>query len=259
MSVANDPAAPESPTRVYWPGVIFFYAIACGISWPLFWWRDMHPESWEAWPGPESLKGLLPAAGPAIGALLALAIFRKRHRRTVSLGGTAWPRTLLFMAIPTALIVAVGFGEEQPHLTALFFAEVHVLYALGEELGWRGFLQDALTPLAPRRRYVLVGVLWGVWHLTTFAYGGLRAAGVRLAIMFVLWIVGSWGIGRAVERSRSLIVAAMIHLVFNFGEHLTPKRAVFVLGISAVAWVYLLRTWPRPDQGVGIANVSTSS
>ena len=259
MSVANDPAAPEAPRRVYWPGVIFFYVVACGISWPLFWWRDMHPESWEAWRAPETVKGLLPAVGPALGALLALALVRNRHRRTVSLGGTSWPRTLLFTAIPTALLVAVGVGEEQPHLTALFFAEVHILYALGEELGWRGFLQDALGPLAPRRRFVLIGVLWGIWHLTTFAYGGLEAAALRIAIMFVLWIAGSWGIGRAVERSRSLVIAATIHLVFNFGQHLTPKRTAFVLGVSAIAWVYLLRTWPGHDQGSGIASESIRS
>ena len=244
-SPASDPAAPTAPPRVYWPAVIVFYAVACGLAWPLFWWRDMQPQAWAAWRVPETVKGLAPAAGPAIGALLALMIFRTKVVRTVSPGGTSWPRSLLFAAIPAALLVAIGVGEDQPHLTALFFVEVHLLYALAAELGWRGFLQEALAPLAPRRRFVLIGVLWGAWHLTTFAYGGLGSAALRLAMMFGVWIAASWGIGRAVERSRSLLVAAMIHVVFAFGEHLTRKRALFALGVSALAWFLLLRGWPR--------------
>ncbi len=239
--------------------MIFFYVIACAIAWPLFWWRDRSNASWEAWQVPETVKGLLPAMGPAIGALLALVIFRNKHRRTVSFAGTSWRRSVLFAAIPTALVVAVGVGQEQPHLTGLFFAEVHILSALAEELGWRGFLQDALAPLPPRRRFVVIGLLWGIWHLTTFAYGGLGPGLLRFAFMFVIWIGGSWGIGCATLRSRSLIVAAMLHLVLVFGEYLTTKRALFVLGLSAVAWLLLLRTWPRPDQGAGMAAESTRS
>lgn len=246
-SAATDPAPPSTPPRVPWPAVIVFYVIACAIAWPLFWWRDVHPEAWEAWRVPDTVKRLAPAAGPALGGLLALAIFRKKVHRTVSLGGTSWPRSLLFAAVPTALVVAVGVGEDQPHLTALFFAEVHLVYALGAELGWRGFLQEALAPLAPRPRFALIGVLWGLWHFTTFAYGGVLSAALRISIMFGLWIAGSWAIGRAVERSRSLVVAAMIHLVFTFGEHLTRKRALFVLVISAAVWALLLRVWPKPD------------
>lgn len=248
-SVAPEAAAPLARDRVYWPAVVFFYVVACAIAWPLFWWRDMLPEAWAAWRVPETVKGLAPASGPGVAALLALAIFRKKHRRTVTLLGTSWTRSLAFAAVPTVLVVAVGVGAEQPHLTGLFFAEIHILYALAEELGWRGFLQDALAPLPPRPRYVLIGVLWGIWHLTTFTSGGLAQMVLRPAVMFVLWVGGSWGIGRAVERSRSLVVAAMIHLVFNFGQNLTPKRALFVLGLSAIAWLVLLRRWPTPAQG----------
>jgi hypothetical protein len=38
---------------------------------------------------------------------------------------------------------------------------------LGEELRWRGFLQDALRPLPPVKRFVLIGVMWEFWHFTT--------------------------------------------------------------------------------------------
>ncbi|GEK80040.1 CPBP family intramembrane glutamic endopeptidase [Agrococcus baldri] len=43
--------------------------------------------------------------------------------------------------------------------------------ALGEELGWRGFLQSALSPLGFWRMAMLSGVLWGVWHAPVILLG----------------------------------------------------------------------------------------
>jgi len=42
--------------------------------------------------------------------------------------------------------------------TALIAAFPMFVSILGEELGWRGFLQDALRPLSPVKRFVLIGV-----------------------------------------------------------------------------------------------------
>ena len=37
---------------------------------------------------------------------------------------------------------------------------------LGEEYGWRGFLQGELTERFGRRKgVILLGLLWGLWHL----------------------------------------------------------------------------------------------
>ena len=46
---------------------------------------------------------------------------------------------------------------------------------LGEELGWRGFLQDALRPLARLPRYVLLGAIWEFWHFTNRTHQGSLA------------------------------------------------------------------------------------
>ncbi len=234
-------AAPVEP-RVHWPAVIVYFAIACAISWPLFFWRDLRHEAWADWHVPETLKLLLPATGPALGALVAMLIFRKKVPRTFSLGGTSWSRSLLFAGVPAAVVIAIGTGEVQRHLTAIFWVEVHMLYALGIELGWRGFLQDALFPLPRRHRFVLIGVLWSLWHVTTFWDSGLR-----IASMAALSIGGSFVIGWTVERSRSLIVAAAVHLVFHFSQHLTGKGLFLVAGVSAAAWALLMRSWPDPS------------
>jgi hypothetical protein len=221
--------------------------VACAITWPFFWWRDMHPESWRAWDVPVFVRGLAPALGPAVGALLALVLFRRTHHRTVSLLGSSPWRSLVFVAVPLALMTLAGAGGESPHLAGLLGGLSYTLYALGEELGWRGFLQDALRPLAPSRRFALIGVLWGAWHLTTFARGSLGEVVLRTAVMFpLLFIGGSWGLGQAVERTKSLAVASMLHLVFNLSRALPTREALGVLGVSAGVWFVLLRAWPRP-------------
>jgi uncharacterized protein len=47
----------------------------------------------------------------------------------------------------------------------------NTLFALGEELGWRGFLLVRLEPLGQLRAIVLSGVIWGVWHMPVILQG----------------------------------------------------------------------------------------
>ena len=117
-------------------------------------------------------------------------------------------------------------------------------YGFGEELGWRGFLQDALRLLPQVRRYLAIGVLWGAWHLTTFASGSLSEVVMRMAFMSALWILGSWGIGTAVDVTRSVAVATVLHLTFNFTRHLPGSLAWPAMGLSVLAWIALFRKWP---------------
>jgi hypothetical protein len=197
--------------RVSWSSAATFYVVACALWWPFFWWRDLHAASWEAWDTMGIPKGLAPAMGPAVGALLALWLFRRTHRRTVRLLGTPPRRSLAFAAVPVTLLTVVGIGIEEPHWTGLLTGLAYLAYALGEELGWRGFLRGALRPLPPLRRYGLVGLLWGAWHLTTFT-------------------PGPW-----------LEVAVMLHLAFDLPRALPARQVAPVVAPSAVAWFPLLR------------------
>lgn len=58
-------------------------------------------------------------------------------------------------------------------LSALTFAPfVNLLFALGEELGWRGFLLPRLLPLGKWKALLLTGAIWGLWHApTTLLHG----------------------------------------------------------------------------------------
>ncbi|HEY0839249.1 MAG TPA: CPBP family intramembrane glutamic endopeptidase [Vulgatibacter sp.] len=235
--------------RVDWTAVAVYFAIACLVSWPFFWWRDMEPESWRAWRAPGFLKTASYMWGPGIGALACLLVFRRRHTRTITLLGTSAGRSLCFFLLPLA---AFGlFGGQVDSLRGPWAAGVIALLAFssifGEELGWRGFLQDALRPLAPWKRWVIIGVLWEFWHFTNRTHSGsLVRTVVTLSISYPMVIAVAWLIGKATERTRSLLVATTLHLWVNIvaeasGDTMLP--VFLALAVSIATWVWLLRGW----------------
>ena len=49
---------------------------------------------------------------------------------------------------------------------------INTVFALGEELGWRGFLLPHLLPLGQWRAILVSGIIWGFWHApTTLIFG----------------------------------------------------------------------------------------
>ena len=103
--------------RVRWGSVALFYVIACAISWPFFWWRDAYAESWAAFTMLGYAKGLLPALGPAIGGIIAMAVFRKTHPRTITVFGTPIDITLSELAVETFFPADAATAQALRHMS----------------------------------------------------------------------------------------------------------------------------------------------
>jgi len=184
--------------------------------------------------------------GPGIAAVVCMVAFRGSHCRVITLAGNLWSRSILFYAVPFLLLAAfrahVLYGYNRPALVAAFPMFVSIL---GEELGWRGFLQDALRPLSPVKRFVLIGALWEFWHFTTRTTHGwspLRIA-VTLFISYSAVILLSFIIGYATERSHSVIVAVSLHMYI---DNLLNNLDLYVpLLLALPIWALLLWTWPK--------------
>jgi membrane protease YdiL (CAAX protease family) len=93
--------------------------------------------------------------------------------------------------------------------------------ALGEEIGWRGFLFPRLrAKLGDTLAVVAVGVIWGVWHAPLLLLGynyPTLASGWRLVWMSVFCIELTAILAWVRQRSRSIWPAAFGHGTVNAG------------------------------------------
>ena len=144
------------------------------------------------------------------------------------------------------------------------------ILALGEELGWRGWLLPMLRPLGTWPALVLSGVIWGVWHapltLLGHNYGLFDWRGVALmTINCVIWgaLLG-WlrlrtaSVWPATVAHGALNAVAGITLLFTAaGTELRPELASIVgvagwITVTVVLLVLLVtgQFKPQPDLGL---------
>ena len=260
---ANPPAeVARGSAAVDWTGVALFYGLACLISWPVFYIQDFV----------DLCAGLHNFAvttgymwGPGAAALICYRWWRPA--KTVSLLGTSWRRSLIFLFAPLVALALAQIpiiGSDALALLGLLVT-LAVFNTLGEELGWRGFLQDKLRPLDRVWRYVLIGVLWELWHFrfrsALFGDATLASALATEAAWIPATILFSALIGELTDRGRALAIAVALHAWINLtagreiemllGASLTPL--LIVLPLVCALWWWLLRTWPisRSRAGTG--------
>jgi hypothetical protein len=91
------------------------------------------------------------------------------------------------------------------------------IFGFGEEWGWRGYLLPRLMPLGKAKAYLLVGLIWGLWHaplvLIGFNYPNSPILGV-VAMIALTTALGLY-INDLSLRYNSAILAGWIHGVFN--------------------------------------------
>jgi membrane protease YdiL (CAAX protease family) len=95
---------------------------------------------------------------------------------------------------------------------------INVIFTLGEELGWRGFLLPRLLPLGQWPAILISGAIWGFWHApTTLLHGYNFPEHHYLGILIM--IVGCTLLGTLISwlylNTRSPWVAALAHGAIN--------------------------------------------
>ncbi|MCM2279058.1 MAG: CPBP family intramembrane metalloprotease [Oligoflexia bacterium] len=103
--------------------------------------------------------------------------------------------------------------------TGILVLVLGLLGAIGEELGWRGFLLPKLYVTRIRFPVLVSGVIWALWHLPLIMYGGYYRTDspVLMGALYLLSILAiSVVIGWLRMRSGSVWTASLMHAVHNF-------------------------------------------
>ena len=259
--------------------LLCYFALAFAISWGgILIAVGLGPGGFSA--TPQQLQMAVPYAVPAMilgpsvaGILLTGLLYGRAGLREFRSGllrwrvGARWYAVALLTAPLSMMAVLLALSLLSPEFLPRIFTagDKPILLLMGiavglvagifEELGWTGFA----VPTLLRLRYgvlgtgLIVGVLWGAWHLPINFWGsGVTAGELSLAIFLPSWLlgilVGSLTAYRVLmvwvyERTGSLLVAILMHVsLAAFTFILTPPLGgvpYWVIGFAyaAALWV----------------------
>ena len=192
---------------------------------------------------------------PALATFITTRFITKEKLSSTlfSFGPSIKPYLFTALAVPVAFIItylltwALGLGKPDWQLTSFFeliastgadmstapspsviltllfvislFAApfINSIAAFGEEWGWRGYLLPRLMPLGKWKAYLLVGVIWGLWHAPLIAIGFNYPGMPVLGILMMILLTTALGIfiNEMTLHYQSAILAGWIHGVFN--------------------------------------------
>ena len=194
------------------------------------------------------LLGIPGLFGPALAAMIMAGItggsagVRELLTRTVRWRvGLPWYAYAL--GVPAVLAVAAAglsylpSGSEFARLGQLSVLDFVVfVLVVGEELGWRGYaLPQLLRSWSPVTASLILGVLWGLWHLPTFLVAGTPQYGLPLTAFILLTIEYSilltW---LSLHTRGSVLIATLCHGAINLFQGL------FLDGIDGATRYWLL-------------------
>jgi uncharacterized protein len=217
--------------------LFFFFLLSFVLTWGYFW------LIWAPLGLPDSLIAL-GGFGPAVSAFLVLGITSGKpgvlrllrsivHWRVgaqwylVALLGLPILNLLAFLVVPGTL---ADFVAPDWRLPRLYLSEMAISLTIGiapvwEEIGWRGFAQLQIQRLhGPVVGTLILGALWGVWHLPFF-FGPLARTGpdatfVSASIALVEFSVGLTGLSVVMawvlnNCGGSTLMAILLHAAFD--------------------------------------------
>jgi hypothetical protein len=160
----------------------------------------------------------------------------------------------IFIPVAATIIVWIAYslvsGVELFDLIAkvsagslvVMFADSFIRGPLGEELGWRGYLQLELNKRhSLLKSSLIVGGIWGVWHLPLWFVSGMQGADLLLYVVF-FWgglVAFSVIIGYIYTRGGNLLYAMLLHQMLNFSGRLLEANELAVLGGSSAVYVII--------------------
>ncbi len=247
-------------TRSRNAGLIPFFILTYVITWGIGIFVILFPAQFKAIFG--EITGfnpiaILAVAAPTISATILVLVregwsgvralyARLFHWRV----GIQW-YALILIGIPMiGWLIVQGTGSDPkydlstPPLILSALLNLLIFGPLGEELGWRGYaLPRLLKYFNPLAASLILGAIWGVWHLPSFFISSLVQSSLSLPIFLIMGLTTSILLTWLFEHTgRSVLIAVLFHYSLNFtlsiiGAPLPAVAIVFlVLAIVVVAY-----------------------
>ena len=245
----------DKHNKISWKRIMIFFIIAAAIS------NIFRFDIFEFKPVLEQLPTwiyifttvLLEGSGVLIGAIIAISFLKINRKTEITFFGTSKSKSLIMAIIPVIILAIIGVKNEfelNSHLYGVIAIIGTLLYCIMEEYGWRGYLQEELKTTKPWQKYLIIGFIWYLWHLSFLTEATVGDNLFFLAMM----IFGSWGIGQVAESTKSILACACFHLIiqimmFNalIKNGIDGTEKLIILVVSVVLWFVIIKKWEKEN------------
>lgn len=249
---------------------IQFFLIAFGASWLLWLPSLLRSTVYGDLPAEIGIFGILAPFGPSIAAFWLLRQSKVARKKLWLSGwridaGRWWLLAALLIGpviglLTAALVVLTGGTVDwtvgvPPLAIVPVFLMIYFMNALPEEYGWRGYV---LRPLTQRFGFlwasIVLGFLWGLWHLPLAFIDGTTQAAIPFYEFVVqtiaLAIVYSW---LFFKTKGSVLAVALFHASANIAGAAIPtwttaegrwiNFALWLVVVALVLWGVRKDNW----------------
>jgi len=191
---------------------------------------------------------VLPQVAPFIGFLLIILLFKDlRININFDFNKIIAQKSLLaiclpFLLIAIAFMIGKVFGVDvkltkdlNPLISIMLIGMI--VGAIGEEIGWRSFLQPTLERNnSALISSIIVGSIWGLWHIGHYKNGLIFMIGFLLftisASIILVWILR--------DTRYNIIIATIFHTSINLGFFILFKNSLTdskLMIINGLVWL----------------------
>ncbi len=245
----QQPELKSVATALEWRGIGIFLLVTFGLTWAV--WAVVYLLG-----GSENLPlltvgSLVAMWCPGIAAIICSRYITPMSKRDLGLQRGYLERYVsiyffVFLFLIAAMGLSVGLGFQEVNATleplsseiadqqypfndpilAVFISIVlsftlaalfNSVFALGEELGWRGYLLAKLAPIGLGRASILIGIIWGVWHAPAIFMGLNYPGHPFMGVLMMIWFTIGWSVVLTWLRevTQSVLSAAFGHGLIN--------------------------------------------
>ncbi|MBI1407641.1 MAG: CPBP family intramembrane metalloprotease [Caulobacter sp.] len=179
------------------------------------------------------------------------------------LTGRPWLALAALVMIPLALLlewIILGLlgtplpSPRLPMMALIGFAPMFLVGAIGEELGWQGYLYPRLEARwSAVTASLALGAFWALWHVVPFLQAGRAPEWIfwQCLTMLPLRLLTVWFYSAG---GRSVALAVVFHAACNvaqfmfpnLGSHYDPKLTFLILAGIALVWALAWRPRASP-------------